>query len=155
MYKSGLIFGAVMFVVALVVTLILPYCVPCVALLIGLAAGYVAAVWAKPPDQPLATRSGAIAGAIAGAGVIIGEMVGALINAASVGPERMTQLLQQLGITMPVQLSPAEYWAAQLGINLCIALFSVALMAGLGALGGLLWWNANKNKLVAPPPPAF
>ncbi len=152
MFKSGLIFGGVMLVLALVVTLVLPYCVPCAALLVGLAAGYMAGVWGKPVEQPAATKNGAIAGALAGVGVVLGEMIGALINAATVGPDRIIQLMRQFGFDTSFTMSKGEYWASQLGINCCISLFSVALMAGLGALGGLLWWNSNKNKTVMPPP---
>jgi asparagine N-glycosylation enzyme membrane subunit Stt3 len=152
MYKSGLIFGAVMLVLGLGVTLFLPYCVPCVALLVGLAAGYVAGVFAKPVEQQTAVRSGAIAGALGGIGVVLGEMIGAVINAAAIGPERIIEVMRQFGITTPTQMTPTEYWAAQLGINFCISLFSVALMAGLGALGGLIWWNMNGKKQVLPPP---
>ena len=152
MYKSGLIFGGIMLVVALGVTLVLPYCVPCAALLLGLAAGYVAGVFGKPPGQPVATRSGAIAGAIAGAGVIIGEMIGAIINAVAVGPEKIAQLMQTLGISLGTSMTTGEYWAAQLGVNFCLSLISVVLMAGLGALGGLLWWNATGKKQAVPPP---
>ena len=152
MYKSGLIFGGIMLIVALVITLFLPYCVPCVALLLGLAAGYVAGIFGKPAGQPSATKSGAIAGAIAGAGVILGEMIGAVINAFSVGPEKITQILQSLGISGSIQMTSGEYWAAQIGVNLCISLFSVALMAGVGALGGLLWWSGTGKKQIMTPP---
>ena len=151
MYKSGLIFGAGMLVAALVITLILPYCVPCVALVVGLAAGYVAGVYAKPTGQPLATRSGAIAGAVAGVGVILGEMIGAVINGLLVKPAQVDQILRQFGINTGTQMTSGEYWAAQLGANCCISLVSVVLMAGLGALGGLLWWNYNGKKQVLPP----
>jgi hypothetical protein len=150
MVKSGLIFGVVMLFVALGVTLVLPYCIPCVALLLGLAAGYVAGVFGKPAGQPFATRSGAIAGAIAGAGVVIGEMIGAAINAAFVNPATVTRLMQQLGLPA-LQMSSGEYQAAQLGVNCLISLISVALMAGLGALGGLLWWNASGKNQAVPP----
>ncbi len=151
MYKSGLIFGAGMLVAALVITLILPYCVPCVALVVGLAAGYVAGVYAKPAGQPLATKSGAIAGAVAGVGVILGEMIGAVINGLLVKPDQVNQLLRQFGITATFDLTPTTLWASQLGINFCLSLVSVVLMAGLGALGGLLWWNYNGKKQVLPP----
>jgi hypothetical protein len=153
MYKSGLIFGAVMFVLALVITLILPYCVPCAALLVGLAAGYVAGVYLKPAEQNLATRSGAIAGAVAGIGVILGEMIGAVINGATVGPEKIMQIFQQFGINTGFQMTTTEYWASQLGINFCISLVSVILMAGLGALGGLIWWNSKGKQQILPPSP--
>ncbi len=159
MYKSGLIFGAVMFVGALVITFFVAFCVPCLAVFIGLAAGYVAAVFMKPLEQPTAVRSGAIAGAIAGIGAILGEMVGSIINGVAVGPNGAAQLFQQFGLSTGAHISAGEYWAILLGENFCIALFSVALMAGLGALGGLIWWSmSGKNKLVPPvppPPPAF
>jgi hypothetical protein len=151
MYKSGLIFGAVMLVAGLVITLFLPYCVPCVALVIGLIAGYVGGVYGKPSDQPQATKSGAITGAIAGVGVILGEMIGAVINSVMVKPDQINQILKQFGFSTGTQLTTGQYWAAQLGVNCCLSLFSVALMAGLGAVGGLLWWNYNGKKQALPP----
>jgi hypothetical protein len=151
MYKSGLIFGIVMLFVALGVTLVLPYCVPCVALLLGLAAGYVAGVFGKPAGQPLAVRAGAIAGVIASIGVVIGEMAGAVINASFVKPENLQQLLQTLGISGGITMTSNQIWASQLGVNCFLSLVSVALMAGLGALGGLLWWNGSGKKQAVPP----
>jgi hypothetical protein len=152
MLKSGLIFGGAALVVALGVTLIMPYCVPCMALLLGLAAGYVSGVFGKPADQPTATKSGAIAGALGGAGIVLGEMIGAVINGFIVGPEKVTELMQNLGISSGIPLTPDIYWASQLGINLCLSLFSLGLMAGLGALGGLLWWRTRgKTQTVIPP----
>jgi hypothetical protein len=152
MLKSGLIFGGVALLVALGITLVIPYCVPCLALLLGLAAGYVAGVFGKPADQPTATKSGAIAGLLGGVGVVLGEMVGAVINGFAVGPEMVSQIMQNLGIAGGMPLNQTTYWAANLAMNLCLSLFSVALMAGLGALGGLLWWNTNgKRHTVLPP----
>jgi len=151
MYKSGLIFGIVMLFVALGVTLVFPYCVPCAALLLGLAAGYVAGVFGKPTGQPLAVRAGAIAGAIAGIGVVIGEMTGAVINASFVKPENLQQFMQILGISGGVSLTSGQIWASQIGINCFLSLVSVALMAGLGALGGLLWWNGSSKNQSVPP----
>jgi hypothetical protein len=152
MVKSGLIFGGIALVVALGVTLIMPYCVPCLALLLGLAAGYVAGIFGKPADQPTATRSGAIAGALGGAGVVLGEMIGAIINGLTVGSERVNEIIQNLGLAGGISLTPATYWASQLGINLCLSLFSVGLMAGLGALGGLLWWKTRGTTQTSFPP---
>jgi hypothetical protein len=152
MLKSGLIFGGVALVVALGVTLVMPYCVPCLALLLGLAAGYVAGIFGKPADQPTATKSGAIAGALGGVGVVLGEMIGAVINGFIVGPEGIAQVISNLGISSAIQLTPDIYWVANLGMNLCLSLFSVGLMAGLGTLGGLLWWNINGKKHTLLPP---
>jgi hypothetical protein len=151
MVKSGLIFGVVMLVVALGVTLVMPYCIPCVALGIGFAAGYVAGVFGKPADKSSATKSGTMAGALAGAGVVLGEMAGAVINGYSVGPEKTAELMQTLGIPGVAPMTASSYWTAMLGMNLCMSLFSVALMAGLGALGGLVWWQARGKNQSAPP----
>ncbi len=156
MVKSGLIFGGVMILGALGVTLLVPYCVPCAALLLGLAAGYAAGAFEKPGEQPRAVRAGALAGLIAGAGGVIGEMLGAVINGFTVGPERAIQILQGLGIQTGVTMTQTSYWASQVGINCCISLLSAAIMAGVGALGGLIWWSAQGKKagMTPPLPPA-
>jgi hypothetical protein len=152
MVKSALIFGGVALLVALGITLVMPYCVPCLALLLGLAAGYVAGLFGKPADQASATRSGALAGLLGGVGVVLGQMIGAVINGFLVGPQGVAQIISNLGISGGVQLTPDLYWVANLGVNLCLSLFSVGLMAGLGALGGLLWWNTTGKKHTVLPP---
>jgi hypothetical protein len=152
MLKSGLIFGGVALFVALAITLVMPYCVPCLALLLGLAAGYVSGVFGKPAAQASATRTGALAGLLGGIGVVLGEMIGAVINGFLIGPQGVAQVLSNLGISSGIPLTSDTYWIANLGMNLCLSLFSVGLMAGLGALGGLLWWNTNGKKPTIFPP---
>ena len=144
MLKSGLIAGGVTFVLALGFTLLSPLCVPCLAFFLGLGAGYLAGVFEKPLDNGSSAKSGAVAGAIGGVGAIIGQMGGALLNAVIVGPEKAVKLVEQLGI--PVATSNdfgAAYWVGIIGSGCCFGLLDVALMAGLGALGGLLWWQIS------------
>ena len=144
MLKSGLIAGGVTFVLALGFTLLSPLCVPCLAFFLGLGAGYLAGVFEKPLDNGSSAKSGAVAGAIGGVGAIIGQMGGALLNAVIVGPEKAAKLVEQLGI--PVATSNdfgAAYWVGIIGSGCCFGLLDVALMAGLGALGGLLWWQIS------------
>jgi hypothetical protein len=153
MLKSGWIAAAVSLLLALGVTLVLPYCVPCLALLLGLGAGYLAGVFDRPALKAAAVRSGTLAGLIGGAGVVIGQMGATLINGFSVGPQGMMDLYNTLGITPGVPVTPQFYWVSLIGGNGCLALVSVGLMAGLGALGGLLWWQVSGQKLIPPPTP--
>ena len=136
--------------------LLSPLCVPCLTLLLGLGAGYLAGAFDKPSEKRGSTKSGAIAGAIGGAGALIGQAVGAVINSQLVGPGGAIQLIRQLEIQSPAGATPADiatgYWGGVIGSTCCLGLFDVALMAGLGALGGLLWWQvAGSKRSVLPP----
>ena len=145
MYKAGGILAAVAAV--LVTGLgagVSPLCGPCLALFIGLGAGYLAGVFDKPA-QTAAARAGAIAGAVAGAGALVGHLLAAVINSFLVGPEGATALLRQLGVNTPV--SPASFYGGQFGGGCCFGLLDIGLMAGLGALGAILWYNlSGKNQ---------
>ena len=156
MLKSGLILGVVALLLAIGAALLSPLCVPCLTLLLGLGAGYLAGAFDKPSEKRGSTKSGAIAGAIGGAGALIGQAVGAVINSQLVGPGGAIQLIRQLGIQLPSGATPTDiatgYWGGVIGSTCCLGLFDVALMAGLGALGGLLWWQvAGSKRSVLPP----
>ncbi|PJH74992.1 MAG: hypothetical protein CO064_09025 [Anaerolineae bacterium CG_4_9_14_0_8_um_filter_58_9] len=156
MLKSGLILGVVALLLAIGAALLSPLCVPCLTLLLGLGAGYLAGAFDKPSEKRGSTKSGAIAGAIGGAGALIGQAVGAVINSQLVGPGGAIQLIRQLGIQLPSGATPADiatgYWGGVIGSTCCLGLFDVALMAGLGALGGLLWWQMSGSKRSVLPP---
>lgn len=158
MLKSGLIIGGVMLVLAIGGSLLSPLCVPCLALFAGLGAGYLAGMFDKPGLQNTTVRSGASAGAIGGVGALIGQFIGGGINAVMVGPEGAQQLLQQLSPELAGSSDPTFYYAGVFGLACCVGLFNVGLMAGLGALGGMLWWNmTGKNQAggMSAPPPSF
>jgi hypothetical protein len=147
MLKSGFIMGAVMFLLALgAAAIISPLCTPCVALLAGLGAGYLACHFDRPLEQSEAFRKGAIAGAIAGGLGIIGQLIAAVINANLVQPEMLNQILGQDVVT------PELLWISQLGGALCIGLFNVLLMAGLGIGGAAIWRSMKKDTPIVPPP---
>ena len=156
MLKSGLILGVVALLLAIGAALLSPLCVPCLTLLLGLGAGYLAGAFDKPSEKRGSTKSGAIAGAIGGAGALIGQAVGAVINSQLVGPGGAIKLIRQLGIQLPSGATPADiatgYWGGVIGSTCCLGLFDVALMAGLGALGGLLWWQMSGSKRSVLPP---
>jgi hypothetical protein len=150
MVKSGIIIAVVALFIALGVTLVFPYCTPCSAIVLGLAAGYLVGVFDKPTTQNAATKSGAIAGAIGGAGALLGQMIGAVINGFTVGAANASDIVEQLGIPME-GLTTQNYWASTIGINCCLGLVGVGIMAGLGALGALIWWSTTGKKQQLPP----
>lgn len=147
MVKSGLIVGAVAFVLVLAGTIISPLCAPCAGILVGLAAGYLAGVFDKPAVSADCTKKGASAGAIAGAISILGSLIGAVINAAVLAPSGNAQINELLGLPPS---DPATIWGAQLGAACCLGLLNVALGAGLGAAGGALWYQITGKKQQPP-----
>jgi hypothetical protein len=149
MLKSGLIAAAVMLVLTIGTTLISPYCVPCLAILVGLGAGALGGQFDKPVDLGACAKSGAAAGAIGGLGAIVGHLVGGVINAVVVGPEGAARVLSQIGFSSST-MTPTTYYAFTFGAACCIGLVDVLLMAGLGALGGLLWWQLAGKSAANP-----
>lgn len=147
MLKSGLIIGLVTLIFAGGASLITPLCVPCLALLGGLGTGYLAGSFDKPLDSGASTRKGAGAGAIAGVGALGGHLLGGGINAALVGPQGAADLMNTLGL--PATTDPTTYYTSVIGGSFCFGLMEIALMAGLGALGGLLWYQ-HTNKASYP-----
>lgn len=149
MLKSGLIAAVVALIVGTLFTLISPICPPCVVLFVGLGAGYLAGVFDKLPAQDAAVKAGASAGAIGGVGAVVGQLIGGAINAWAVGPAGAADFIRQWGI--PVEApDPASYWGGLIGMGCCAGLLDVALMTGLGALGGMLWYKMSGSKSVTP-----
>lgn len=155
MIKSGLIVGGVMLLLSLGVGLVSPLCSICVAVLAGLGAGYLANVYENPAFGSGAPARGAGAGAIAGAIAILGQIIAAVINSSQIDPALFTQMFGDQGLTdeqLQVYLTIGQYGGA-----FCIGLLNLALMAGLGALGGVLWRQRHNNQMNPPmtPPPAY
>jgi hypothetical protein len=140
--KSGLIFGGLALVLGTASVLLSPVCLPCLAIFFGLGAGYLAGVFDKPVENRAATKLGTIAGAIGGVGALLGQLIGSAIKSSMMGPEKFASLLHQLGvpISSPGRVA-ASYYGGLVGITCCAGVLDVALMAGFGALGGLLWWQ--------------
>lgn len=156
MRNPALVFGGLAFLTALVAGVFnSQLCVPCLALFLGLGAGYFSAQAARPATTDAATRVGAAAGALGGAGALLGHVVGGLLGAARIGPQGASQLmegiLRDMGLTVPSTIAdPVPYYAAALFGSLCFGFLDVLLMAGLGALGGLLWRGRASGR-AAPP----
>ncbi len=148
MTRAGLIGAVVMFLLALGLSFVSGLIVPCCAIVVGLGAGYLAGMWERPMANNLAVQRGALAGLIAGAGALIGQTLGAVGNAAMMGPEASMALVEQLGVDVGnAAVDPTMFYVSALGTGCCIGLFSLVLMAALGALGGVIWWQTTgKNQ---------
>jgi hypothetical protein len=157
MLKSGLIIGGSMLVVSVILAFLFPLCIPCLALFAGAGAGYLAGSFDRPGNNSLAVQRGAAAGAIGGLGALFGHLIGGLAAAVFIGPEAATDLARQFGIDpgASAATNPAAYYGGALLTGCCFGLFEVALMAGLGALGGVLWWQMTGSKgqdgMMTPP----
>lgn len=144
MVKAGLILGAVMLVLGIGGSLISPICVPCLAMAAGIGAGYLAGVFDKPLTSGGSAKVGAIAGAIGGAGALLGQIIGSILNSIWVDPQNVIDMMEQFNL--PAAYDPGMVRITQIGGGVCFGLLDVVLMAGLGALGGILWYQiAGKN----------
>ncbi len=151
MLKSGLICAAVGFVLAIIGAVLFPLlCNPCAAVFVGLAAGILAGAFAHPLSNAASAGEGAKAGAIATVGNLLGQMAGTVINVVLVGPEKAAEMAadmaRQLGLPYgdPAIFS-GTYYVGSFGGGCLCALFGVALGAGLGAVGGLLWYQIKQQ----------
>ncbi len=150
MLKSGLIVGLASLLFSFGASLASPLCTPCVAVFAGLVAGYLAGLFDKPAQQPAALQSGTNSGAIAGLGGLVGNIFAAAVNVTLLGSTGAAQWAQQLGLPIGGPGDAASfantYYLSSFGLACCGGLFNIVLMAGLGALGGLLWYRLSENK---------
>lgn len=150
MRKSGLIIGALSFLVSVVVGLVLPLCVPCLALLLGAAAGYLAGQFDKPLSNDTAVKAGALAGALGGIGAILGQVVASVVRTFVVGPADVARIVDRMGLpTPPAGTFMSSYWIGLIGGTVCFSLLDILFMAALGAVGGMIWWRMNSKN--SPP----
>ncbi len=152
MIKSGLLFGAGMFLLVLLASVFAsPFCALCVAVLMGLGAGYVAGAFDKPVSSPEATRKGAVAGAITGGMSILAQMLASVISAVLYQTNRSYYVSLCPNTQLP---DPSAYWVIQLLMGCCLAVVNVALSAGLGVAGGAIWFSTSGKKHAPPAQPA-
>ena len=126
-------------------------CVPCVAVFLGAAAGYLACRVTRPETQALASRSGVTAGVISGLGATLGHLVGGVIGAVRLGPGGAEDLARSFGLSVPEGLtSPTMYFQSALGLAGFCGVVELFLMAGAGAVGGIIWYQQTQGR-VRPP----
>ncbi len=154
--NTVLIFGITSFILVLVVTFLLGCCTPCIAVLLGAGAGWLAAYWTSAETQNAAVRVGALAGALSGLGALAGQLVGAILAVRLVTPEMVndayewvTQFYQSLGSQgLEGFETPGTEFVTRAAVitQAGCGLFNVAIMAGLGALAGLLTFRYRNGR---------
>jgi hypothetical protein len=147
MLKAGLIGLVVGGIFGLGVTaFVSPCCTPCAAIVVGLGVGFLACLWDKPISDSSGAGLGAKAGAIAGVGYLGGQLLGMVVTGVLVGPEGAAEFAAFLGLETAA-IEPAQYWMWQALINGGCGITNIVVAAGLGALGGLLWFQTmGKNQ---------
>ncbi len=155
MVKSSAITGAVTFILVLFSGLAYNICClisPMLAVVLGLAAGFLCSVFEKPIDAEKAAVRGGIAGAITGAVALVAETIGATV----------AQYIVYQGGTVQACLpglceegaAPVAMANAMLGavFNSCFCgLILLAVMAGLGAVGAVVWMKTSAKKKTGTP----
>lgn len=146
MVKSGLIFGAVMFLLVLLAAAVIsPFCALCVPLLAGLGAGYLAGVFDKPLSGGESAWRGAGAGAIAAVFGLAAQVLAAVIN----GLILQNPQFNPGRIFGGVPIDPSLIWAGQIGIGICIGVLNIGITAAFGAGGAAIWSNMAKKDQAA------
>lgn len=143
MYKSGAILGMATLVIVLGIALLSPLCTPCAVICLGLGAGYLAGWFDKPPNKGTSAKAGTIAGSIGSAGALLGIAAGSVLNALLMDMGTVAASAELFGLEINQATYASEYQAGIACYAVCLGILNIALMAGLGAVGGLLWWQTT------------
>jgi hypothetical protein len=143
MIKAGFIGAVAGFIYVMSLTLVSPFCTLCFTPLLGIGVGYLASRFDRPPKLESSSIVGGIAGGIAGFAALVGQMLATVVNGVLVTNwEELPFFFKQLGF----QVSPTEYWQTTLTANSFCSLLNLAIMVGLGALGGVIWFQHQSRK---------
>lgn len=150
MIKAGLIGAGVGFIYIMSLTLLNPFCTLCFTPFLGVGVGYGAGWFDRPARAESSLSRGTIAGGIASFGVIIGQMMAALINGILVtNSKQLPELMREIGLSQFTVTNSDEYWQATLAVNSFCSVFNLALIVGLGALGGMIWFQRHRANLIS------
>jgi hypothetical protein len=156
MTKSGVIMAPITLILVALTALLNSLCCVCsplAAAALGLVAGGLCVYFEKPADAEKSMVRGAITGLIAGGAALIGETVGGTIILLIVGagqtPVACLPGLCELASAPTSQTS----WVLSSFFSSCFCgLVLLPIMAGMGALGGRLWFGYTHKKTNNPPP---
>lgn len=145
MFKAGLIGAVIGFVYITCLTLISPFCTLCLTPLLGIGIGYLANRFDTPVNVEASLGRGAIAGAMTGFAALLGQMLAAVINAVLVTNwTELPTIFREWGFTQIPDTG--EYWQTTLTANSFCSLLNLGIIAGLGAVGGLIWFQRQSKK---------
>jgi hypothetical protein len=148
MLKAGLPGAVIGFIYVMAITLISPFCTLCFTPVLGISIGYLANRFDTPPRVEASLGSGAVAGLLTGLGALLGQMLAAVVYAILVTHwEELPALIKQMGFSqIPNQ---SQYWQTTITANSFCGLLNLVLIAGLGAVGGLIWFQRQNKKVFA------
>ena len=150
--RSGLLFGAINFLVNLGLGVLLPLCAPFCAVVWGIGAGILSVVWSGPERTQSPAQMGATAGAIAGIGATLGLIIGTVLQYTLLGgQERAAELSRELGLPVANPGDPgfaAGQWIGTVGVSCCLGLTNLAVLAGIGAASAHVYASSQGKAAV-------
>jgi MFS family permease len=147
--KAGLIGAVAGFIYVMSLTLLSPFCTLCFTPLLGIGVGYLAGWFDTPQTSEVSMRRGGIAGGITGLAVMIGQILATLVNGILVtNSEELPKLLQEFGLSELILTESNQYWQATLTANSICSVFNLFVIAGLGAVGGMIWFQRRQSSLL-------
>jgi MFS family permease len=148
MIKAGLIGAVIGFIYIMSLTLFSPFCTLCLTPFLGISVGYIAGGFDKPLRAGASLRRGGIAGGITSVGVIVGQILATVVNGILVtNSDKLPIMMREMGLSQFIITNSNEYWQATITVNSFCGIFNLALIVGLGAMGGMIWFQRhNKRK---------
>jgi hypothetical protein len=156
MAKSSMIMAPITLIL-MIITALLNYvccvCSPLAAAILGLIAGALCVYFEKPTDAEKSAVRGAVAGMIAGAAALVGETIGGTIIMLVAGSGKTPVACLPGFCNLASAPTSQTSWILSSFFSSCFCgLVLFAIMAGLGALGGRLWFWYIHRKTNTPPP---
>ena len=153
MFKAGLIGAVTGFIYITSLTLLSPFCTLCFTPLLGLGVGYLTGWFDKPLKQESSLSRGGIAGGITGIGAVVGQMLATVVNGILVTNwEQLPDLMRELGFVQFPIPDANQYWQTTLTANSFCSVLNLTIISGLGAVGGIIWFQRqNKNSFSTLP----
>jgi len=150
MLKAGVIGAVASFIYVTSLTLLSPFCTLCFTPLLGIGVGYLAGQFDRPPKAETSLYRGAMAGGITGVVTAISQMLASVVNAILVtNSEELPKLMQEFGFSELVITETREYWQVTLSVNALCGVFNLFVIAGLAALGGLIWFQRQQREALS------
>jgi hypothetical protein len=146
MIKAGAIGAVLAIIYVMGATLVSPLCTFCLTPLLGAGTGYLASWFDKPISAETSLSHGMIAGGIAGFGAMVGQMLAAFVHAVFyTHSEQLSTFLRNFGLTEFIIDDASAYMQSTIVVYSFCGLFNLALVTGLGAVGGLIWFQRRQS----------
>jgi hypothetical protein len=82
---------------------------------------------------------------MSGCGALVGQMLATVVNGILVTNwEQLPAFITDLGLAQFPDTN--EYWQTTLTANSLCSVLNLAIIAGLGAVGGLIWFQRQNKK---------